>query len=131
MALINIEGLSISEILDWPTEYFDELVLIDQPIVLNIGTAEVLGQFTVSEENRLVIELAQIDGGGEGVLPAITRVANHIARSKNLSEIESIVYAVHCSEPNLKLRAHLLKVGYKIKQVSGKGDVYYNVLKVK
>lgn len=127
---LNIEGISVKEILEWPIEYFDELVLIDDPIVLKIGSAEVLGQFAVSNENRLVAELAQIDGGGEGVLPTITKVSKHIARIKKLSEIECIVHAVNCAEPNLKLRAHLVKTGFEVKNVQGKGDAYYKIVAV-
>ena len=127
---LNIEGVSVNEILDWPIEYFDELVLIDEPIVLSIGSAEVLGQFAVSKEHRLVVELAQIDGGGEGVLPTISRVSKHIARMKKLSEIECIVHAVNCAEPNLKLRAHLVKTGFEVKNIPGKGDAYYKILEI-
>ena len=130
MARLNIEGVSVNEILEWSVEYFDELVLIDEPIVLNIGSAEVLGQFAVSDENRLVVELAQIDGGGEGVLPTITKISKHIARIKKLPEIECIVHAINCAEPNLKLRAHLVKSGFEIKNVPGKGDAYYKILAV-
>ncbi|WMS88813.1 hypothetical protein [Pleionea litopenaei] len=128
MGRIKVEGLSVAEILEWPIEYFDELVLIDDPIVLSIGTAQVLGQFSVSSENRLVVELAQIDGGGEGVLPTITRLSKHIARIKAISEIECIVYAVNCAEPNLKLRAYLVKAGFELKNIPRKGEVYYKVL---
>jgi hypothetical protein len=90
----------------------------------------VLGQFAVSDANRLVVELAQIDGGGEGVLPTITRIAKHIARIKELAEIECVIHAVHCAEPNLKLRAHLIRTGFEVKNVPGKGDAYYKIMDI-
>ncbi len=129
MARINVEGASIQEIMEWPESYFDDLVLIDKPIVVNIGTAEVLGQFAIKEK-RLIIELAQIDGGGEGVLPAISKLSNHIAKLKNLSSIECIVHAINCVKPNLKLRAHLEKTGFEIKLVEGKGEAYFKRLEI-
>ena len=38
------------------------------------GTAEILGEFKVKGES-LIVELAQIDGGGEGVLPTLSLLA--------------------------------------------------------
>ena len=129
MKSFNIEGESLKEILAWPEHYFDELVLIDDPIVLNIGTAEVLGQFAI-KDNVLVVELAQIDGGGEGVLPAISRIANRVAKMKSIKTIDCVVHAINCAKPNLKLRAHLVKTGFEIKNVPGKGDAYFKKINV-
>ena len=129
MKSFNIEGESIKEILAWPEHYFDELVLIDDPIVLNIGTAEVLGQFAIKDD-VLVVELAQIDGGGEGVLPAISRIAKRVAKMKSIKTIDCVVHAINCAKPNLKLRAHLVKTGFEIKNVPGKGDAYFKKINV-
>ena len=129
MKSFNIEGESLKEILAWPEHYFDELVLIDDPIVLNIGTAEVLGQFAI-KDNVLVVELAQIDGGGEGVLPAISRIAKRVAKMKSIKTIDCVVHAINCAKPNLKLRAHLVKTGFEIKNVPGKGDAYFKKINV-
>jgi len=129
MKSFNIEGESLKEILTWPEHYFDELVPIDDPIVLNIGTAEVLGQFAV-HDNVLVVELAQIDGGGEGVLPAISRIAKRVAKIKSIKTIDCIVHAINCAEPNIKLRAHLVKTGFEIRNVPGKGDAYFKKINV-
>ena len=129
MKSFNIEGESLKEILAWPEHYFDELVLIDDSIVLNIGTAEVLGQFAI-KDNVLVVELAQIDGGGEGVLPAISRIAKRVAKMKSIKTIDCVVHAINCAEPNLKLRSHLVKTGFEIKNVPGKGDAYFKKINV-
>jgi len=129
MKPLNIEGESLKEILAWPEHYFDELVLVDDPIVLNIGTAEVLGQFAVKDD-ELIVELAQIDGGGEGVLPAISRIAKRVAKIKSINSIYCVVHAINCAEPNLKLRAHLEKTGFEIKNVPEKGEAYVKKIKV-
>jgi hypothetical protein len=128
MSKLIIEGESLREILSWPVEYFDELVLIDDPIVLSIGSAEVLGQFAVID-NELLVELAQIDGGGEGILPAIARIAKYVASLKSITVINCVVHAINCAQPNLKLRAHLEKTGFVIKNVPGKGEAYYKQIK--
>ena len=129
MAAIKIEGETVKEILNWPESYFDKLVLINEPIIINIGSAEVLGQFAVYNE-ELIVELAQIDGGGEGVLPAISRIAKHLAKMKSLKSINCIVHAIHCAEPNLKLREHLVKTGFVIDNVPGKGDAYVKKIEI-
>ncbi|SFV71773.1 hypothetical protein MNB_SV-13-1380 [hydrothermal vent metagenome] len=130
MINIKIEGESLEKILQWDEYTFYDLVLIDIPIVLNIGSAEVLGQFVV-KNNILVIELAQIDGGGEGVLPTIHRVAKYIAELKNIFEINYIVHAINCAEPNMKLRSHLEKRGFLIKDIPNKGEAYFKSEKIK
>ncbi len=121
---VEMEGASIDEILSWSVEAFDALVLIERPIVVKVGSAEVLGQFSLKSD-ALVVELAQIDGGGEGVLPAITRVAKRIAELKQVTNIDCVVHAINCAEPNLKLRRHLIKIGFQITDVPGKGEAYY------
>ena len=123
--MIKIEGELVDEILKWSESEFDQLVLINKPIVINIGSGEVLGQFTVMDENTLVIELAQIDGGGEGIIPVINKIAKHISKLKKLDSMEYIVHAINFAKPNLKLRALLEKTGFSIKEVYGKGEVYY------
>ncbi|MCX4027666.1 hypothetical protein H0A36_11510 [Endozoicomonas sp. SM1973] len=124
MKKIAIEGSSLKEVLNWPAEYFDSFVLVNKPIVFTIGSAEVLGQFA-QKETELIVELAQIDGGGEGVLPTIAKVAKYIAKLKQLSAINCIVHAIDCAKPNLKLREHLEKTGFVITNIPGIGEAYY------
>ena len=62
---ILFDGLSQDEILRLPIREIEEFILIGKPIVFRAGTASILGSFKLAD-NRLIIELAQIDGGGEG-----------------------------------------------------------------
>ena len=62
---INIEGITSDEVLNLSNEELDQLVFIGWPIVFHVGSAEILGEFKL-DGDTLVIELAQIDGGGEG-----------------------------------------------------------------
>jgi len=72
--------------------------------------------------DRLVIELAQIEGGGEGVLVSMASLAKRYATLRALSGVEWIVHAVSCAKPNPKLRRVLEHRGFIIKEVAGIGE---------
>ena len=126
MTQINIEGYMPDEILSLPDEQLDAFVISGRPIVFRAGTAEVLGEFKIEGE-RLIVELAQIDGGGEGVLPALTSLAHRYAKKRGLKKVEWIVHALNCAEPNLKLRRVMERRGFEITDVAGGGKAYYQV----
>ena len=77
------------------------------------------------EPDRLVIELAQIEGGGEGVLLTRWVLARRYASKKRLARVEWIVHAVTCSDPNLKLRRMLDRRGFRVRDVPGSGQAYW------
>ena len=127
---INIEGYSPDEILDLPDEQLDALVLSGEPLVFRAGTAEILGEFKVKDES-LIVELAQIDGGGEGVLPTLTSLAQRYAKQRGLKKVEWVVHALNCAEPNLKLRRVMERRGFQIVDVEGVGKAYYQVHEIR
>jgi hypothetical protein len=90
-----------------------------------IGTAEVLGEFRL-QPDAVVLELASIDGGGEGVLLSLTSLARRYARSRGLSRIEWIGHAVVCAKQNLKLRRVLDRRGFVVERV-GASLVYHRI----
>ena len=104
----------------------DELVFNGEAVVVNIGSAQILGQFSL-QDDVMVIELAQIDGGGEGVLPAIGSLASKLAKQRDIRGIEWQVHAVTCAQPNLKLHKMLVRRGFEIRKVDGIGEVYHQV----
>lgn len=126
MIEINIEGYSLDEILSLPDEQLDALVLSGEPLVFRAGTAEILGEFQIKGRS-LVVELAQIDGGGEGVLPTLTSLANRYAKQRGLKKVEWIVHALNCADPNLKLRRVMERRGFQITDIEGVGKAYYQV----
>ena len=71
---ILFEGFTEAELLSLPSETVEGLVLLGEPIVFRAGSATILGSFKTNG-NALVIELAQIDGGGEGVLTSLGSLA--------------------------------------------------------
>ena len=100
---IIIEGYTPDEILALPKGEIESLVLTGEPLAFRAGTAEILGEFAISGD-CLHVELAHIEGGGEGVLPPLWLLCERYARARGLSEIEWIVYATNCARPNPKLR---------------------------
>lgn len=62
---------------------------------------------------------AQIDGGGEGVLPTIAALAARYVQREALGFLEWRIHAVHCANPNLKLRRVLERRGLQIREVEG------------
>ena len=123
---ILFEGFTEDELLALPTDTVEKLIVLGEPLVFRAGSATILGSFKISR-NRLVIELAQIDGGGEGVLLSLGSVARRYASLRQLKEIEWIVHAVTCAKPNLKLRKILELRGFEVEEVDGIGAAYHLV----
>jgi hypothetical protein len=121
---ILIEGYTPEEILALSPQQLKGFVFSGKPLVFKVGTAQILGEFSL-QDNSLIIELAQIEGGGEGALPTIAALAEKYARHNNLEAVEWIVHAIHCANPNLKLRRILERRGFVIKDVPGVGQAYY------
>jgi hypothetical protein len=126
LALVTIEGLSAAEWLALPAPEFDSLVFTDEPIVFRVESAEILGHFRRAGK-RLVLELAHIDGGGEGALLAISALAHRIARLRGFAELEWIVHATHCARPNPRLGPILERRGFLVVDVPEKGSVYHRI----
>ena len=110
---IKIEGCSEAEILALPTEHLEVLILSGEPLVLRAGSAQILGTFH-RNGRQFLIELAQVEGEGEGVLLALVGIARKIAVRFGCEGIGWTVYAVDCAQPNLKLRRVLLRRGFEV-----------------
>ena len=85
-----VEGYTPEQIAGLPMEWLDAWLLCDRPVILRIGSAEVLAEFRC-RDGVLVIELAQIEGGGEGVLLTLRMLACAYAARKAAREICWIV----------------------------------------
>jgi hypothetical protein len=126
MKQINIEGYTPEEIINLPDEQLDALVLAGEPLVFRAGTAEILGEFQIRDQS-LFVELAQIEGGGEGVLPTLAALSRSYARKRGLKKVEWIVHALNCAKPNPKLRRVMERRGFIVTEVEGVGQAYYLV----
>jgi len=121
---ILFEGYSGAELEKLPLEQMEALVLNGQPIVFHAGSATILGAFK-RVGVRLTIDLAHVDGGGEGVLLSLGAVAARYARLHGIDETEWIVRAVNCEKPNMKLRRALLRRGFAQRKMDDCGEVFY------
>ena len=124
MSQVLLEGYTVDEVLQLPNEELQAIVLRDEPLVFKAGSANMLGRFNV-DDDALVMELAHIDGGGEGALPSVASLANRYARREGLAFVEWRVHAVHCANPNLKLRRVLERRGFVVRNIPGTGECYW------
>ncbi len=124
MSSFLIEGYTSDEILTLSNEELNGIILRDEPLVFRAGSANLLGKFCVVK-GTLVMELAHVDGGGEGALPALASLARRYAIREGLDVIEWRVHAVHCGKPNLKLRRVLERRGFQVRNVAVTGECYF------
>ncbi len=80
---VLIGGHSGDEILGLPNEQLDQFVFCDEPTVFRVGSAEILGSFQRTPD-RIILELAHIDDGGEGALPILGALASRYAARESL-----------------------------------------------
>jgi hypothetical protein len=126
---ILVEGYTLDEILGLTDEQIEAFVFAGEPLVFNTGSAEILGEFRLHAD-RLTVELAQIAGGGEGVLPTLAALAERYAQRRGLDQVEWVVHAVDCAKPNPKLRRVLERRGFVIEDVSGIGAAYCKLRRI-
>ena len=120
---VLFEGFTAQEILSLPNEQVEQWVFTGEPLAFRVGSAEILGEFRLQGQ-RLVVELAHIDEGGEGVLVALGALARRFAAIRGLRAVEWIVHAIDCAKPNLKLRRVLERRGFEIEHLEGVGEPY-------
>jgi len=123
--MVRIEGQTPDELLGWPADELDDLVFAGRPIVVRVGTAEVLVECRRRGGDHLVVDLAHIDGGGEGALPALAQFVAKFAQSRGFRQIEWLVRATNCARPNEKLRRVLVRRGFHIEQHPEFGQCYF------
>ena len=100
-----------------------ELVQAGRPIVFRAGSATVLAEVSV-DGGRLIVELAHVDGGGEGVLPTLWRFGHAYARGQAFCEFEWLVHATRCARPNPRLPQVLERMGFRVEDLPVRGLVY-------
>ena len=67
---MEIEGVPLETLKTLCREELDALLAFGEPITFRIGSATVLAEFN-RIGSELVVNLAHIDGGGEGVLASL------------------------------------------------------------
>ena len=122
--MVRIEGYTPEELLALPVEELDGLVFIGRPIVIRVGSADVLVECQ-RRGTTLVVDLAHIDGGGEGALPTLTRFIERFAATRSFAQIDWLVRATNCARPNEKLRRVLIRKGFEVRTLPEFGECYF------
>jgi len=99
-------------------------VFAGRPAVARVGSAEILVECKQKGE-ILVVDLAHIDGGGEGVLPTVAVFVERFAKHRAFRDIEWLVRATRCANPNKKLRRVLVRKGFAAREHPEFGECYY------
>lgn len=108
---LRIEGVTLDALRALPLADQDSLLSFGSPISFAIGSATVLAEFNrYGEELRL--NLAHIDGGGEGVLLALWKLVQAYAEERRFGSIRWNVHALTCAKPNPRLQRFLRANGF-------------------
>src|SRR5260370_32309452 len=86
------------EVLGLPHEHVEKLILLGEPLIFRAGSAELLGSFKIASDH-LVVDLAQIEGGGEGVLVSLASLAKRNAMLRKLFGGGWISHHLTCAKP--------------------------------
>ena len=108
---MDIEGISLKALKALPKDEQDALLAFGRPITFRIGTANVLAEFNRSDR-ELIVNLAHIDGGGEGVLILLWKVVQNYASDRGYISVQWHVHALTCARPNHRLQHFLRRHGF-------------------
>lgn len=109
---MQIEGLSPDAVKALPPDDLDALLAFGRPITFRMGTATILAEFN-RVDGDLSVNLAHIDGGGEGVLVSLWKLIASYARDRGYSGIRWNVHALTCANPNPRLHRFLFDRGFE------------------
>ena len=120
---LDIEGLSLQDLKSLPKEEVDSLLAFGRPITFRIGSANVLAEFNRLGDT-LEVNLAHIDGGGEGVLVVLWKAVEAYAAEREFSAIQWNVYALTCAHPNPRLQRFLRAKGFAETEHPARGWIF-------
>lgn len=108
---MEIEGLSIDALKALAPNDLDELLAFGRPITFRMGTATILAEFN-RVDDALCVNLAHIDGGGEGVLLSLWKLIADYAKERQYLSLVWNVHALTCANPNPRLQRFLQAQGF-------------------
>lgn len=109
---MEIEGLSLADLKTLPAEELEALLTFGRPITFRMGTATILAEFN-RNGGDLRVNLAHIDGGGEGVLVSLWKLIEGYAKRQKYTSISWNVHALTCANPNARLQRFLRDQGFE------------------
>ncbi len=108
---MDIEGIPLKTLKALPRADLDALLAFGRPITFRIGSASILVEFN-SSGDELSVNLAHIDGGGEGVLLAVWKAVEAYAADRGYASLQWHVHALTCARPNPRLQQFLRRRGF-------------------
>jgi len=108
---MDIEGISIKALKRLPRDEQDALLAFGRPITFRVGTANILAEFN-SADRELTVNLAHIDGGGEGVLVLLWKAVQNYAADRGYISVKWHIHALTCARPNPRLQQFLRRQGF-------------------
>lgn len=108
---MEIEGVTLDELKSMPAEEVDILLRFGRPITFHMGSANILAEFNTTGD-ELLVNLAHIDGGGEGVLALLWKAIMGYAAERNYRVIQWNIHALTCANPNPRLQQFLRGRGF-------------------
>lgn len=109
---MEIEGLTLGDLKALPPADLDELLSFGRPIAFRMGSATILAEFNRIDD-ELRVNLAHIEGGGEGVLLALWKLIEAYAANRQFPVIRWNVHARTCANPNPRLQRFLRARGFQ------------------
>jgi hypothetical protein len=109
---LEIEGATLDQLKTMSREDQDALLAFGRPISFDMGSATILAEFN-RDGGELIVNLAHIDGGGEGVLAPLWKLIQAYAAERNYAAIRWNVHALTCALPNAKLQLFLRRSGFE------------------
>jgi hypothetical protein len=109
---IDIEGVTVDALRAMPPEDVDALLAFGRPITFRMGTATILAEFN-RDGDVLAVNLAHIDGGGEGVVLVLWKLIRHYAAERGFARIRWNIHAATCAKPNPRLQRFLRAQGFE------------------
>ncbi len=108
---MDIEGLSLKALKALSPDEQDALMVFGRPLAFHCGSANILAEFN-RDGTLLAVNLAHVDGGGEGVLAVLWKAVESYAMDRGYKAVQWNVHALTCARPNLRLQAFLRGRGF-------------------
>src|SRR5688572_4277455 len=103
---MDVEGLRLEDWRALSIEQQNALVPLGRAITFRIGSATVLAEANECS-GVLIVNLAQVDGGGEGVLLQLWKLIATWALARGCTAVRWNVFAATCADPNPRLQEFL------------------------
>lgn len=123
MATPNVESYSMGQLAALPRARLSELVSAGSPIDVRFGDDRVRARFTVID-SAVRIEVLEVVAGTDGVLLNFANGCRNLARQSGVQQIDWLVHAAACAEPNERLQGALTSRGFILQNVPEIGQAY-------